>query len=272
MPKGLKLKNVRKKAATGALSMFALGALKRFTAMSLPYLLTAVLVLSLFGTVFACAVNSPTFELREVRILNFGTLTNDEALRFCELRKGENLISLDLVNVQQVIKRRHPEFKEVSVRRILPDRIEVLLKRRTPVVQIAFGSRYVQVDKDLVLLPGSSTTPFRNLTVIEGAPVPRAGLYVGVRVDHLAAYRAIRLAELVKRTNLLRGRELVRVDVTDPKNFTLVAEGDIEIRIGGSHFIERLKILDQTLRRVELDPDKIRYIDLRFDDVVVGSR
>ncbi len=42
--------------------------------------------------------------------------------------------------------------------------------------------------------------------------------------------------------------------------------------IGGGHFIERLKILDQTLKSVGLDREKIRYIDLRFDDVVIGPR
>ena len=46
----------------------------------------------------------------------------------------------------------------------------------------------------------------------------------------------------------------------------------IEIRIGNNHFIERLKILDQTLRTLALDAAKIRYIDLRFDDVVIGPR
>ena len=35
---------------------------------------------------------------------------------------------------------------------------------------------------------------------------------------------------------------------------------------------ERFKILDQTLKIIELDRSKIRYIDLRFDDVVIGPR
>ena len=46
----------------------------------------------------------------------------------------------------------------------------------------------------------------------------------------------------------------------------------MEIKIGNNHFIERLKILDQTLKTLALDTAKIRYIDLRFDDVVIGPR
>ena len=46
--------------------------------------------------------------------MNVGSLTQAQAFDFCELKPGENLIGIDLVNVQQVIKRKHPEFKEVK--------------------------------------------------------------------------------------------------------------------------------------------------------------
>jgi cell division septal protein FtsQ len=260
MPKPIRSKNKQRIAG-----------LKRSFVYSLPYILSLAVAGLLFGGVIAYAVNSPTFELNEVKVLNIGTLTPDEAFKFCELNQGENLILLDLVNVQQVIKRRHPEFKEVLVRRVLPNRIEVMLKRRTPVAQVAF-SRFVQVDKDLVILPGSSAVPFRNLTVFEGAPLPREGLAVGAALRDPVTKKALRLMEVVKRSNILRRHGLSKIDLGDPKNISLIVDSDIEIRIGNNHFIERLKILDQTLKTLELDRSKIRYIDLRFDDVVIGPR
>ena len=71
---------------------------------------------------------------------------------------------------------------------------------------------------------------------------------------------------------LLKRNRNIKVDIADPRNVTLIVDGAIEIRIGNSHYIERLKILDQTLKSQELNPAKVRYIDLRFDDVVVGMR
>lgn len=266
MVKPIKIKSRKK-----TISIKWLGNAKTLLVSSLPYLLSLAVVGTLFGGVIAYAVNSPTFQLQEVKVLNAGTLTPEQAFKFCELQRGENLITLDLVNVQQVVKRKHPEFKEVSVRRVLPNRIEVLLKRRTPVAQIAF-SRYVQIDKDLVVLPGSSTIPFKNLTIIEGTPIPREGLYVGVTARDAATKKALKLVEVIKRSNVLHKHLLTKIDIGDPKNITLVVDSDIEIKIGGNHFIERLKILDQTLKTVDLDKAKIRYIDLRFDDVVIGPR
>jgi cell division septal protein FtsQ len=224
-----------------------------------------------FGAVGALAVNSPIFELKSVKILNMGTLTSEQAFKFSELQPGENLIHLDLVNVQQVIKRNHPEFKEVRVRRVLPNRVEIFLKRRTPAAQVFFSS-YVQIDKDLVLLPGSSQTPFRNLMVIKGAERPRSGLYVGATLNDSDAQKALWLMEIIKRSGILKKRTLTQIDIGDPKNFSLIVDGNIEIKMGNNHFIERIKILDQTLKTLNVDVAKVRYIDLRFDDVVIGTR
>jgi cell division septal protein FtsQ len=253
------------------MSVKIFGVARKVVLRSLPYALSLTTLGMLFGTVLAYAVNSPTFELQSVKILNMGTMTTEQAFKFSELQPGENLIHLNLVNVQQVIKRNHPEFKEVRVRRLLPNRVEILLKRRTPIAQASF-SRYVQIDKDLVVLPGSSATPFRNLMVIEGSPLPKPGLFVGAILNDPASQKALRLMEVIKRSGILKKHTLTRIDVGDPKNFSLYVDDVIEIKIGNNHFIERLKILDQTLKTLDLDGAKIRYIDLRFDDVVVGPR
>lgn len=265
------VKNRSRRSQGSGLTYKIIGTGKKVFFRSLPYLFTLLIIGVLFGGAIAWAVNLPVFGLDEVRILNIGSLTEEQAFNFCELRKGENLMHLDLPGVQQVIKRKHPEFKEVRVRRVLPNRVEVMLKRRTPVAQVAF-SRFVQIDKDMVILPGSSTTAFRNLLVIEGASSPRQGVFVGAQLDDPKAMKALTLASLVKRQNVLKKHLLTKVSVVDPKNITLFVDDAIEIRVGDSHFLDRMKILGETLKMVDLDPTRIRYIDLRFDDVVIGPR
>ena len=270
MVKPLKIKP-KKKSLSPFFSLKAVGALKKVAFYSLPYILTMTALGILLGSVVAYAVNSPTFQLAEVEILNAGTLTSEQAFQFCGLRKGENLIALDLVSVQQAVKSRHPEFKEVLVRRVLPNRVEVMLKRRTPAAQVDF-KRFIQVDRDLVILPGAGTVPFKNLTVIQGAPYPRQGVNIGVILSDMITKKALFLIGLVRQTNLLKKHVLSKVDISDPKNVSFFVDQTIEIKIGENHWRERLKILEQTLKSVELDASKIRYIDLRFDDVVIGPQ
>ncbi|MCG3176286.1 MAG: Cell division protein FtsQ [Candidatus Omnitrophica bacterium] len=268
MAKQLKYK-VKKKP--GFLTFKLVGLAAQIGRAALPYLITVTTVVLLGAAVYGFAKGSPAFELREVRVLNAGTMTAEQAFKFCALRPGENLFDIDLVLVQKTIKRSHPEYKDVLVRRVPPSRIEVELRRRTPVAQV-YLSRYVQIDKDRVVLPGSSATPFRNLTIIEGAVSPRGGLYVGSVLADEGTKKAVQISELIKRTKILRQRVLNRISVVDPRNLSLYVDGDVEIRMGDAHFIERLKILDQTLKTIDLDAQKIEYIDLRFDDLVIGPR
>lgn len=261
----------RLKTGSAVLSMKLLGSLKRAFVVSVPYVLSLTVVGLLFGAVVAHALGSPAFQLAEVRILNAGNLTPAQSFAFCDLRPGENLIALDLVGVQQVIKRRHPEFKEVIVRRVLPNRVDVQLRRRTPVAQIDLG-RFVQVDRDLVLLPGSSQTPFRNLTIIRGASISASRLGVGSVLTDPQVRKAVKFMEVLLRSEILKKHTLTKIDISDPRNLTFYVDGDIEIRMGHDHIIERLKILAQTVRTLELDRNRVGYIDLRFDDVVVGPR
>lgn len=261
----------KRKFNSSALSLKIAAGARSFLISSLPYVLCLTAVGVLVGAVGAYAVNSPAFGLAEVRILNAGALTQDQAFQFCELRRGENLVTLDLVNIRQVIKSKRPEFKEVRVQRILPNRVEVVLRRRTPVAQVAF-SRFVQIDRDLVVLPGSAAVPFRNLTILEGVSVPRQGVTVGVVLSDARAKKAVKLAEILRRSDMLKNHSLTKIDIRDPQNLSLFVDLDIEIKIGNSHFMERLELLDRTLEALPLDRSKIRYIDLRFDDVVIGPR
>ena len=67
------------------------------------------------GEVFTSGVLFTATFTFELAILAF-ELQAAQAFDFCELRKGESLINLDLVAVQEVIKRKHPEYKEVRER------------------------------------------------------------------------------------------------------------------------------------------------------------
>ena len=46
----------------------------------------------------------------------------------------------------------------------------------------------------------------------------------------------------------------------------------MEIKIGKSDFRERLKVLSTVFEQLGSDIDKFNYIDLRFEDPIIGPR
>jgi len=66
--------------------------------------------------------------------------------------------------------------------------------------------------------------------------------------------------------------EIHMVDVSDEKNLSLYIEDGIEIKIGGEKFRERLNRFNKTFESGKVDKNRIRYIDLRFGDVIIGPK
>ena len=62
------------------------------------------------------------------------------------------------------------------------------------------------------------------------------------------------------------------VDTRDLGNITFSLRNGIEIRVGSENFKERLVVLAETLKDPRLAMDRIKYIDLRFGDAVIGPR
>ena len=69
-------------------------------------------------------------------------------------------------------------------------------------------------------------------------------------------------------SGFLNDHTLTKVDISDYRNIAFFIEDGLEIKIGNSNFKERLGQLTKTLASIVVDKDEIKYIDLRFDDVV----
>ncbi|MBI1976085.1 MAG: cell division protein FtsQ, partial [Candidatus Omnitrophica bacterium] len=46
----------------------------------------------------------------------------------------------------------------------------------------------------------------------------------------------------------------------------------IQVKMGKEMFPERLRVLSKTLEQLNVPQEQIRYIDLRFDDPVIGPK
>ena len=63
------------------------------------------------------------------------------------------------------------------------------------------------------------------------------------------------------------------VDIADPGNLSFFFDDvNIEIKIGNEDFRNRLDVLVTVLEQISMDIDKFKYIDLRFEDPIIGPR
>lgn len=192
---------------------------------------------------------------------------NDQLLK---LYKGDNVFSINLKAIAQSIRRFYPDAREVVARIILPDRLLVNLKFTKPIALVR-GGRIYPIDEDGMVLPSMDTGSLKGLPVIEGA---------GIRYDEKRNRQsssgnlkyALELLKEIKKSKFLTECGISSVDARDLSGMAFYLSNALEVRIGYENFRDRLESLEKTLKDPRIAIDRIKYIDVRFKDVVIGPK
>ena len=187
-----------------------------------------------------------------------------------------HLWQADLAGLAAAIRREHPQLETVVVHRQLPNRLVAEVPLREPIGQLR-GRRFYLVAADgMVLTPGSPAA-------WEGLPV----LLLGSRTAAYQPGQSCAIPELrhaaavlreVQRSKALGAHRVsaVRMAPAPPEAtsdlITLVLDNGLELRTTAGDLAPRLARLGELLRTKGPEMAQAQYVDLRFDDLVVGLK
>lgn len=217
------------------------------------------------------AFRGDLFTLKQITI-NGAVSQIQDPFAFSGLQLKESLFKIDLNDVEKRIQTYHPEFRSVSVDRILPDTIEVNVERHIAAAKILIGKNEYVISSHGIILPSEYLQ--KKIPLIIGLPEIKEKMIPGVKIHYPILDQAAQLAADMIEDEVFGNHTLNYLDISDPKNFKLKIDDGIEIRLGSRNLSEKAKKLKNALLSLgaEIDPAKIRYIDLRFEDYVIGPR
>lgn len=184
---------------------------------------------------------------------------------------GANIFLVDLNDFKDRIEAKHPELRDIVVRRALPNRLVVQARKRVPVAQI-YGDRLYLIDKNGIFLTETKTN---------GDDIPLiSGLKASPKRPHLAQKenidKALFLIRAVSENKKLSAYKIKKIDMADSRNISFFLNAHdaekVEIKMGGGDFTKRLDVLATVLEQLGRDIERVKYIDLRFEDPIVGPR
>lgn len=223
-------------------------------------------------------VDSEYFVVGEIDVKLYD---QDRSLRTLSLNEavgrdilGTNIFFVDLNALREKIGLFHPEIKDIIVRRLLPNKLIVEGELRKGIAQI-HSDRFYLVDKEGVFLPDVKNFPDPNIPVIDGIGINLAKVKMSkfTKFEKDKIDKALGLIIEIEDIDELSNHKLKRVDTADPGNLSFFFEGlNVEIKIGSSDFRDRLQALVTVLTQFGTDINNFRYIDLRFEDPIVGPR
>ncbi len=167
----------------------------------------------------ALFVQNSRYRLRVIDARSDGRLTADQIVEFAGLVGVSNLFEVNLRKAHELLLRL-PSVRSVSVRRRLPDTIEVRVAERSPLARVALAQAgYTDaVDREGVLLGPKFAA--ERLPLIVG--LNETGLLrPGQRLSSGAALAALTVLDLCETTRVFQSLRIRRVDVS-PTDYLIV--------------------------------------------------
>lgn len=229
-----------------------------------PLTLLAVLLVAGGWGAWSYAHEAPEFLLREVRVPVVPPMRLPEGL------EGRNIFTVNLKTLRQSIVQLNPQVRQVRVLRILPSALMVEAVERRPVAQVHLN-RYYGVDLDGFVEAQGQPQPYPLLPVLEGVEEHGADIVPGRRNDIERLLTALGCLNQFQSSAALQGHHVTMVDVADPEGMVFMLDGAVEVRLGSAQQLEqKLRRLQAVLRTVEVKRLRPSYLDLRFDDPIIG--
>ncbi len=178
------------------------------------------------------------------------------------LAGGKNILLFSLPKASEEIKRVHPEFFQVEIKKRLPQTLSFKVEIRKVAIAISQEGSFYLVDKEGVLLEKRETNLDLPLIVFSGKIEQEPGHWLE---DEL----------LLKTVRLLYESKL---RLLEPRSAQIVSERVIELILKNGLTVlfssekelkEQLDSLQFIFERAKIEGEKLKRIDLRFDKPVV---
>lgn len=207
---------------------------------------------------------SAFFDLHTVTVVGNAAVGADEVLHRAGVGPG---LSAFRVNAWEIRARllKDPRIEDAAVAVVLPSRLQVLIRERTPVAAIAAGDGYVLLSSEGVALAVREDPDSLPMLVVDRFDPAEAA--VGTALASAGARLGARIAGTLPES--MKDRVVaVRVDASGEAVLTL--RDGISVRLGGPGGIaDRLEMLPEALDAIAERGLRVESLDLRVPGNIV---
>lgn len=186
-------------------------------------------ILIIGGIIFALV--SPIFNIKEINTFNNEQISTDTIISLSQLQVGQNIFRFNKDKVIKEIKT-NPYIESVSIKRKIPNKLEISIKERNKNYNIEFLNGYAYINNQGYILEISEQK--LELPVIRGITTGEEQIVEGNRLN---AQDLNKLEVVIQIMNICQDYDLDKkistIDITNKNNYILyVEEEKKEIHLG----------------------------------------
>lgn len=214
-------------------------------------------------------LSQPVFLVREVEVVWPAGEPAGNPARF-RLHPPTSVFRVDLESLSRVFTRRFPLSEVERIDRVLPNRLRAVMRSRRVVAQVQAGKSFFPVSNEGMVVAAGRPALWPEIPLVEigGAPVV---VRAGGRVAGAGFGKCSGLLAAIQRDGGIAGHKVTRIRVNGD-DLALVMDTEAEIRFSGDRVWSGWHRLAELLARKPRLLDQARYVDLRFEHLIVAEK
>lgn len=211
-------------------------------------------------------LHASAFQVNRIVVTGNVRLSSGEVQALVDGLRGSSILTADLARYRERLLE-SPWVADVSLRRVLPSTVEVVVSERRPIGLCRIDTRLYLLDRAGTLIDeyGPEYARF-DLPIIDGVvstQSPGEPL-----VDQRRSALAARVIEGLAINKDLAAR-VSQIDVSDPLDAVILLDDDPALlHLGHEKFAERLQGYLELAAKLQETVDEIEHVDLRFHNRV----
>ena len=220
-----------------------------------------IIFLLITGAILSVFVYVPLFTLTNINLNGATYITTEDILKIGNIYINEPLFELETDNIATRLSN-DLRIEEVTVRRKLPNTLEITIKERQPVATIICDYGYLDLDKSGKILDSYKNLKVMQIPMITGAVVHDK--YIGDDVDDKIVKEILIFLQKINSDALNKISEVAIVEENYIVAYTNT-ERSVQIRIGKLERLEeKAHLTEDFLKNLDNNPNPIEYIDFNY--------
>jgi cell division protein FtsQ len=200
-----------------------------------------------------------------IEIVGTRNATRAQVLQVMGADIGRNVFFIPLDERKRQLEK-IPWVESASVMRLLPNRMRIALRERTPIAFAKVGDRIELIDVNGVTMAMPLGGNYSFPVIVGNAESDP----LSTRTARMKTY--VELVRQLDSTGANYSRELDEVDLSDPEDVKITVadqQGTLLIHLGSSSYLERFSLYKTHIQEWRQQFQRLHSVDLRFDRQVI---
>lgn len=195
-------------------------------------------------------IMSPLFAVKKINVSTDGNISEQEIISLAAIKLNENIFKFTKKQIRENIKE-NAYVDEVSVKRKLPDEVQISIKERTPILMITYGNSYVYINGQGYMLEISSE--YKELPILMGIKTEEESIETGKRLCNEDLQKLTTVLKIMEFSENAEIFDLITaIDISDQNDYKIILDKEEKtIYLGDCSMLEERLIWAKTILNKE---------------------